>query len=130
MKKLSLKESKKRCAELWNWIADNPEKEKEEWTSWIENGGNLHAIHYCFACEHSKIHSNGFQKCNRCFLLNLWFGGEVPKDINRAIEEGSCLPCEDVQNSPYKLFKIQISKDNYKEASFYARKIADYCKKH
>lgn len=36
--------------ELWNWLADNPEKGKEDWPEWKDMG---HIESNCFACEYS-----------------------------------------------------------------------------
>ena len=130
MKKLSLKEYKKRCAELWNWLADNPKNIKSDWPKWKTNGGKYKkAINLCFACEFSSIGSLKIC-CNKCFLLDLWYGKKLVKN--------DCVaPCEVVTNSPYKLYRKwdtinipHMMERNIKKRSFYARKIADYCKEH
>lgn len=125
MKKLPLKEYKKRCAELWDWLADNPGKKKQDWSSWKINGGKYSARNGCFACEHINMN------CKKCFLLNLWFNNKIPKNFNFKFY----TPCEYGRNSPYKLYlrwceKCTDIKQVNEKCSFYARKIADYCKKH
>ncbi|MBP2663769.1 MAG: hypothetical protein H6Q71_1717 [Firmicutes bacterium] len=41
--------------ELWNWLADNPDKEKYQWPKFIGNGGDISIpSHYCFACCYAK----------------------------------------------------------------------------
>lgn len=38
---------------LWLWLADNPEKSKEDWPEWDYNGGTVEKVkHLCFACEY------------------------------------------------------------------------------
>jgi len=39
--------------ELWQWLGDNPEKDKEDWHRWESNGGDVkRASSWCFACEY------------------------------------------------------------------------------
>ena len=142
MKKLSLKECKKRCAELWDWLADNPGNTKNKWPEWEYNGGKYSmVINRCFACEYTlpkPKYIDDFDKinCKKCFLLGLWFNDKIPKNI----DFDNYTPCEEARNSPYKLYKnfgvqnvmmnLENTKNAEKECSYYARKIADYCKKH
>lgn len=38
--------------ELWNYLAENPTKWKEDWPGWKINGGEYSSVcHHCFACE-------------------------------------------------------------------------------
>ena len=38
--------------ELWNYLAENPTKWKEDWPKWKINGGEYSSVcHHCFACE-------------------------------------------------------------------------------
>ena len=38
--------------ELWNYLAENPTKQKEDWPEWKINGGKYSNVEYhCFACE-------------------------------------------------------------------------------
>lgn len=37
---------------LWNWLAENPHMEKEDWPGWEENGGHFSAWSDCFACDY------------------------------------------------------------------------------
>jgi hypothetical protein len=37
---------------LWDWLSKNPEKQKDEWPEWDENGGEIEVVEsYCFACS-------------------------------------------------------------------------------
>jgi hypothetical protein len=55
--------------ELWNWLAEHPHDEKEDWPSWKEIGeeyGNENS--YCFACilagdTNARRNSTGCQAC-------------------------------------------------------------------
>ncbi len=38
--------------ELWNYLAENPTKQKEDWPEWKVNGGKYSRVDgNCFACE-------------------------------------------------------------------------------
>lgn len=47
-------EYKKLHRELWQWLADNPDKEKSDWPRWKINGGDYDVYGDCFACEFFK----------------------------------------------------------------------------
>lgn len=132
MKKLPLKEYKKRCAELWDWLADNPTKTKTDWSEWNVQGGKYpYVLGLCFACEFAKTEEDcPGRDCNNCFLLGLWLNGKVTKYITKKITHSGYTPCEYARYSPYKLWVKYKNNGNYEKTSFYARKIADYCKKH
>ncbi len=39
---------------LWQWLADNPTKDKCDWPEWSVNGGKVkHIYNDCFSCEYS-----------------------------------------------------------------------------
>jgi hypothetical protein len=40
--------------ELWQWLADNPEMNKEDWPGWKCSGGTIEDTsgYECFACEY------------------------------------------------------------------------------
>jgi len=41
--------------ELWQWLADNPDKEKNEWPRWSSNGGDIgYVTARCFACNYNS----------------------------------------------------------------------------
>lgn len=132
MKKLPLKEYKKRCAELWDWLADNPGEWKVNWSQWESNGGKYESvINGCFACEYTL--NEHFIDCNKCFLLDLWFRGKIPKNIKILIDtDNEHVPCEKVRYSPFRLWckHKKAPKFNNAKISLYARMIADYCRNH
>ena len=51
--KLTKEEALQHCVALWEWLAKNPSKDKEDWPEWKKNGGKFQARSYCFACEFS-----------------------------------------------------------------------------
>lgn len=43
-----------RHRQLWQWLADNPEKDKEDWVRWEFNGGDVGNVSSrCFACDYA-----------------------------------------------------------------------------
>lgn len=62
---------------MWQWLAENPGKEKDEWPKWEFNGGHIpEALNDCFACDYTKAPFTDhrgvtrFQvECKRCPLL-------------------------------------------------------------
>ena len=54
MKKLTKEQSLMLCIELWDWLAMNPEKGKEDWFS-IEEWKKGPVLHNCFACEYAFL---------------------------------------------------------------------------
>ena len=43
---------------LWQWLADNPTKDKCDWPEWKENGGNIkYTYNYCFACYYIILYA-------------------------------------------------------------------------
>lgn len=68
---LSKKTSAKLCAELWEWLAKNPESYKIEWPGWkVYPNVSSH----CFACNWvQKLYSHVLVPCKtHCFLIKLW----------------------------------------------------------
>lgn len=61
--------------ELWNWLAQNPDKQKRDWGGWEENGGEYQyggAYEYCFACDYENERNDYWQDsddgCRYCPL--------------------------------------------------------------
>lgn len=49
--------------ELWQWLADNPGKDKDDWPRWERNSGDVPMVFTaCFACDVSPSY------CNECPL--------------------------------------------------------------
>lgn len=50
--------------ELWDWLAQNPDKEKDDWPGWKCNGGEYELVDvYCFACEYVSNIEEDFDCC-------------------------------------------------------------------
>lgn len=84
---------------MWQWLAENPGKDKDEWPEWEFNGGSVPgALNDCFACEYTKdLYSDPWGKtryvpdCNLCPLVWLEEG-----EITQFMCEG--------EDSPYLLW--------------------------
>ena len=49
---------------LWEWLAANPTKHKNDWPEWKINGGNVNnADCLCFACECREESTACFTEC-------------------------------------------------------------------
>ena len=87
---------------LWNYLAENPTKWKEDWPGWKINGGEYSNIcHHCFACEFT-IDSI----CYRCPLIwpsGYCYSGLYKKWIEKGIslEERTSLALQ-IANLPVK----------------------------
>lgn len=97
---MTLKQCYQGGMELWRWLEANPDKSKSKWPKWEENGGKMHSLSYCFACEYCGMN------CDKCPLLELW-----PKK------------CEE-STSPYEKWCKALTPKN---RSKYAKVIADFC---
>ncbi len=64
--------------EMWTWLSENPEMDKDDWPEWIWNSGGLYTgmEEMCFAClyaveikEFSSEKGDGISICPLCPLL-------------------------------------------------------------
>lgn len=63
--------------DLWGWLAENPEKRKEDWPRWKDNGGNILNLEMlCPACALDA--QSPSDRCGlKClFIWDLNFCGE------------------------------------------------------
>lgn len=52
-KRLTKRKALELSAELWGWLAENPDKGKHEWPRWQSNGGDVAwCIYGCPCCEY------------------------------------------------------------------------------
>jgi hypothetical protein len=59
--------------EMWNWIFNNPDKEKSDWPRWKKLGGDVRGNAYdCFACVYNEFNDRG--SCAKCPLI--WPSGD------------------------------------------------------
>ena len=63
--KRSRAQLKKLHRELWQWLADNPGMEKEDWPGWDREG---EAMNDCFACEAAGLYNKDplLSDCRKC----------------------------------------------------------------
>lgn len=65
--KLTKKKALRHCVAMWEWLTENPLKEKEDWPEWEENGGKFQALSHCFACEYNL--QQDYNYCNRNCII-------------------------------------------------------------
>lgn len=54
--------------ELWDWLAEHPNKEKFDWPEWLANGGcYTNPGAFCFACGYAN--KKGRVCCGNCPLV-------------------------------------------------------------
>ena len=64
--------------ELWNWLAENPDKNKEDWPEWSHNGGPIQEVENdCFACD--ALFDGGCLGGEECCLL--WPPNDLGKNF-------------------------------------------------
>ena len=70
--------------ELWQWLADNPKRDKWDWPGWHRNEVILlgQNYHYCFACLHARrcrdssshVGADGYHRKSSCHWCPLYWG--------------------------------------------------------
>lgn len=79
---------------LWRWLAVNPDKMKEDWPAWKQNGGNVPMMNNaCPLCEYTGFGFN-FDGCQNCPVA--WPG----------------LRCESGEDSPWMKWRNAHLSDN------------------
>ena len=63
------------CRDLWNWLGENPGRDKQSWPGWRSNGGDIQTmVALCPCCEY--VHRGKNRKCriekSHCPLSGLW----------------------------------------------------------
>lgn len=58
--------------ELWGWLAENPDKENDEWPGWVYNGGTYpKVVADCFCCDYATWSSPVSENfCHHCPLIS------------------------------------------------------------
>lgn len=94
--------TKKECIKnhriMWNWLADNPDKEKVDWPGWVDYPGRIRAG--CFLCEYTISRDLSCSKC--------------PLDWE--------YPHCNAWGASFREYKLA---DDFSEKAYYARKIAN-----
>lgn len=50
--------------DMWNYLYENPNKDKKDWPRWVINGGDIKIVNgNCFACEYDYKFND---ICNHC----------------------------------------------------------------
>ena len=95
----STQELKQLHYELWNWLIDNPDKQKKEWPKFEELPKDLTQHYYrCFACA-------SIDNINGCTLENFYCKKcplKVPKELQKEFGNKICADREDV----YSMFEL------------------------
>ena len=98
---------------MWNWLADNPDKNKEDWPGWEMNYDDLFSggeQNFCFLCGYVSNTPEG-----ECFNCPLDWG----------VSE-TCVPNSAPNNTePESYFELYCDAKTEKETSKYARIIAN-----
>ena len=128
---------------MWNWIADEIEKEKNlfKYNSLSDLKENYFQINNlpeiqmdCFCCEYVDKYKGGWYQSKACVNCPLIWGNEEFVDNNRCFCEGfsfdddMSIDCEE-KRGPYGKCMDAIYEGNYKEAARQARIIANLSEK-
>lgn len=57
---------------LWQWLADNPAKDKKDWPEWSFQGGTIYWVtQFCFACQMTQYDEiRPFMlSCSKCLFV-------------------------------------------------------------
>ena len=65
--KITKEETLRLHRELWNWLADHPEEEKEDWPGWKKW---ILMTNYCFLCNYESVRDSLTGKRRGCCLLD------------------------------------------------------------
>lgn len=107
------------CWELWDWLAKNPDKAKDDWPKWKRNGGHYEEIFEdCFACAY--INQNGLSTYSSDFAVGCDYK-ENPCIIPCFVTKNGC-GFGATQKTPYQIWKTSYIKATRKK---YARIIAN-----
>ena len=86
-KKLTKKEALKIHQDLWNWLSQNPDKEKRDWPEWIINGGStIYCQNNCPACEYNEQRESATMYCGSACII-AWPAGGGCQWINNTSHE-------------------------------------------
>jgi len=73
--------------EMWNWISENPGKNKQEWGGWKVNGGTQKELpNDCFDCLYDERHTLGRDERGACWdwtLTNVFHNPQTNKQLKR-----------------------------------------------
>lgn len=61
---VSKNEMKRKCLEMWQWLANNPGKDKPDYLKYLINLGKPIEFNYCWACEYNNLYTD--DDCSHC----------------------------------------------------------------
>jgi hypothetical protein len=109
---------------LWSWLAENPERQKEDWPGWqkLPNFENL-----CPLCEFVKSKPSTIFSvdCDHCPLLSFWqknwkSDSTYPFGANFKFY----MPCEQNLNSPFRKWQEHLHPTELNHRKTFAQQIA------
>jgi hypothetical protein len=111
--------------QLWNWLANNPDKYKDEWPEWNSRFINIEVPNFCFSCKVMYQRENmrigyWFKKshCRACLLR--WPGN---KELNTCEFLRTKNNIDD--DNQRGLYSLWNDRENDNKASQLARAIRD-----
>ena len=110
--KLTKKQAIKLHRRLWNWLAENPGKNKEQWPEWEFNGGKVvRMIADCPACEYAHMKQGINFPCDVCPIVWPGFSCQHKKDnniYNGLYQDWNCED-SDIYSSKRKKLALKIA---------------------
>lgn len=113
---MDLKTALEECAFMWDWLAEHPEKEKDDFFLVHREKNYLHG---CALCEYTKkksAHDVYFADCEKC---PMW-----PAEKGYSSDSDMHYGCENWESSAYMKWRW-AGPDDWVERTECARKIAD-----
>jgi hypothetical protein len=115
-----MKETLIKCRDHWQWLADNPDKEKTEWPGL--DPGIQDECYCCEYAEHRRREEDLFhsQMCQLCPLLGIAWGSKT---------DYKWPGCVNDRNSFYYKWSRANDSGRLKHKKLWAQRIADACTK-
>ena len=86
-----MKSNKQKCLEMWEWLAANPDKNKENYRNYLVNKGKAGEYSYCWACDEAygkidkKVNKN--KLCEYCPMT--WYSKQTKPYKNECMSSSS-----------------------------------------
>ena len=113
---MDLKTALEECAFMWDWLAEHPEKEKEDFFLVHREKNYLHG---CALCEYTKIEFIGGTFSVDCEKCPMW-----PAEEGHSIDSYEHYGCENWKDSAYRKWR-KADPDDFVERAKCAKEIAD-----
>ena len=95
---MDLKTALEECAFMWDWLAEHPEKEKEDFFLVHREKNYLHG---CALCEYTKIEFIGGTFSVDCEKCPMW-----PAKPGHSIDSYEHYGCENWEDSAYREWRL------------------------